>query len=168
MIAELIEIAEGRDDCVVAPPRGVPQVRSELVLPDDVAAFYERCGGLWFESWPLAVVGPERFIPTDLAVVDSPSHDRLTAGCYVAAEEDDRVAVVRVGIDLNPARVGRCYDIFWDQYGQPGVMPVIARSFTEFLQLLLAFAGDYDGSMLGYWLATDFEPYGDAYDDFDE
>jgi hypothetical protein len=159
-IAELLELAARRSDCVVAPPRGVPAIRSGLMLPNDVVAFYQRCGGLAFPEGPLAVVGPELFIPTDEALTDPLNPDALTAGCYLVVEEDrDLDTGVRAGIDLHPERAGKCYELFWDAYGDS--MDVIALSFTELVERILAF----EGETIAYWLADDFEPYGDAYDD---
>jgi hypothetical protein len=64
-----------------------------------------------------------------------------------------------ITIDLNPDRLGRCYDSFWDRHGVPADCQIIAKSFTDLLQKLFDGNGDY-----WYWLKDDFTYIGDAYD----
>ena len=63
-----------------------------------------------------------------------------------------------LAIDLLPTRLGWCYDCFHETFGEPGECQVISRSFTELLNRL-AEAGDSP-----FWLESDFDGYGDAYD----
>jgi antitoxin YokJ len=64
-----------------------------------------------------------------------------------------------MSIDLHPDRVGTCYDSFREVHGVPGSCAVIALSFTDLLERLLAAHGGH-----WYWLEPDFAPLGDAYD----
>lgn len=112
------------------------------------------------DSIGLVAGGPELFILTNEALTDPLNPDALTAGCYLVVEEDrDLDTCVRAGIDLLPERAGSCYDVFWDAYGDS--KDVIALNVTELLERILTFEGDE----IEYWLADEFEPHGDAYDD---
>ena len=62
-----------------------------------------------------------------------------------------------LGIDLDPERLGRCYDSHHEIHGLAGECPVIALSFSEFVGLLEAQAA--------YWTLESFHSYGDAYDE---
>lgn len=68
-------------------------------------------------------------------------HDR-SFHWYVIAETDDGATSERVVVDLHPARLGRCYDAFWDRFAVAGSMPVVADSVTAFLGGLLAADGE--------------------------
>jgi antitoxin YokJ len=67
-IDEILDQIESRSDCVVLPPCGLPSIKSSCALPDEIARFYQLCGGVkirrfnnHFFSWE--VVQPTRFIP---------------------------------------------------------------------------------------------------------
>lgn len=40
-----------------------------------------------------------------------------------------------ITIDLNPLRLGRCYDSYWENHGVPGNCAIIATTFTELITL---------------------------------
>ncbi len=144
-----------RDGARCEPPSGVPP----LDLPDDLRAFLERCGGLRFPSG-IVVGAPDRLVraaPIALGRdVEVPDGDP-TAATYVIADTGPEGTAVRVLIDLAADRRGRCYDGFWDVFGVAGSMPVVAASFTDLLERLVAVPADL------FWELPDFEPLGDAY-----
>jgi antitoxin YokJ len=75
----------------------------------------------------------------------------------VIAEGDTTGTAERAVIDLHPARLGRCYDAFWDRFAVAGSMAVVATSFTDFLTRVIEAGGAayWSGQALGM---------GDAYD----
>jgi len=76
---------------------------------------------------------------------------------YVIAENDTTGTAERAFIDLHPARLGRCYDAFWDCFAVVGSMTVVATSFAD----LLARPNEADGDAYR-WNNT--SALGDAYD----
>lgn len=127
-------------------------------LPEDLRAFLERCGGLRFPSG-LVVGDPARLVPTApiaLGPDEQVPHGDPAATTNVIAETGPEGTAERLVIDLSQKRMGRVYDGFWDVFGVAGSMVVVARSFTELLERLIA-----DSS---FWEAPEFEPLGDAYD----
>jgi hypothetical protein len=161
-IQQLLDAAASRADARVLPPAGMPSVPRSL--PDDLARFYELCGGLQFIGWgpEIGIVGPARLVPADPVILGEDSGDPLPRGCYVIAESDEGGAAERITIDLHPDRLGRCYYSFWDSYPTRGSMGVVA-SFSELLGRLLEFEGE-DGELFPCWRADDFVPVADAYD----
>jgi antitoxin YokJ len=162
-IAVLLDEAHAREDAQVLAPSGMPSSRARL--PSDLAEFYARCGGVRFVGWApeVAIVGPERLVPADPVILGEDSGDPLPRGCFVIAESDEGTTAQRITIDLDPARLGRCYYSFWDSYPSRGSMGIVAFSLTELLRRLLEFGGE-DGELFPYWLAADFEPAADAYE----
>ena len=63
-------------------------------------------------------------------------------------------------IDLNPQRVGRCYDGFIGRHAVALECQIIATTFADLLTRLVNNQGDYP-----YWLQDTFEPLGLAYDE---
>lgn len=63
-------------------------------------------------------------------------------------------------IDLNPQRVGRCYDGFIGRHAVALECQIIATTFADLLTRLVNNKGDYP-----YWLQDTFEPLGLAYDE---
>lgn len=64
-----------------------------------------------------------------------------------------------ITMDLDPDRIGYCYDSSHEVHGVVGSCAVIATSFTGLLWSLLTAGGGY-----WYWLEDDFAGLGDAYD----
>jgi antitoxin YokJ len=159
----LVDEARSREDAQVLPPEGTPSTLTPL--PDDLARFYALCGGLRFLGWApeIAIVRPWRVVRADPVILGEDSGDPLPRGCYVIAETDEGGTAERITIDLDPARLGRCYYSFWDSYPSRGSMGVVAFSFTELLGRLLGFRGE-GGERFPYWLAEDFVAEVDAYD----
>jgi hypothetical protein len=163
-MAGLLDEARSREDALVLPPEGTPSTPTPL--PDDLARFYALCGGMRFIGWApeIAIVRPLRIVPADPVILGEDSGDPLPRSCYVIAESHEGTAAERITIDLDPARLGRCYYSFWDSYPSRGSMGVVAFGFTELLGRLLEFPGE-DGERVPYWLAHDFVATVDAYDD---
>src|SRR4029079_10092609 len=59
---------------------------------------------------------------------------------YIIGEGEPSLGGWYVTIDLSPARLGRCYDSFWDVH--PFNSTIIAHSVTELLLKLFPYEGD--------------------------
>lgn len=144
--------------CVVLPPVGRPVLDPRHRLPDDLARFYDLCGGALVQPTPafgLAVHGPADLRPSngELALEGRPG-DRSQHWYLVAHVVDAPLELV--SIDLHPDRLGRCADSFWDVHASPGNCALVATSFTDLVARALQHRGE--GS---WWLDA---PLGDAYD----
>lgn len=132
-----------------------------MVLPPDVAAFYRR-----FSEAQLydprhcdprcAILPPEEFVQVGESILGEPTTVGVERSWYALAHVMDGNYIA---IDLLPGRLGRCYDCFHETYGDRGYCNIIALSFTEFLNHLVAADGGH------YWLESGHPNYGDAYDD---
>lgn len=60
-------------------------------------------------------------------------------------------------IDFSPQRLGQCYDSFWDRH--PDNSPIVATSFTDFLERLLVVGGKH----YYYWDLAGFKSLGAPY-----
>jgi hypothetical protein len=142
-------------------PAGLPQVSDvSHRLPDDLRLFYELCGGVvLFEHapYPTFVSRPGEMVPANPVIAGAHYSDDISSSWYLIASDGTRDQ--RMTIDLDPSRLGRCYDSFWDRHAVAGASTIIAGSFSAFLQHSLRAAGQ---SL--YWLQPDFVPIGDAYD----
>jgi hypothetical protein len=74
----------------------------------------------------------------------------------VIAERSPQSTDSCIVLDLHPARLGRCYDAFWNTYGVVDSMPIVARSYTELLVRLAETSGT-EAELTAH-------AYGDAYD----
>lgn len=159
MIKDLIQRAIAEPDCKVVPPLGVPTVADGHKLPGDIIEFYELCGGVELftnSENPCRIVSPNEFNLANPVIVGDICEDDISADWYIIA---DYYNGNHLTIDLNPSRLGRCYDSFSETHGLVGETPIIAFSFQELLTRLL----DNKGQRF-YWLTDSFEPLGDAYD----
>lgn len=157
MIDQLIHQIEKTPGCTVTPPQGQPI--TPLPLPKDLQRFYDICGGVMlFENSaaPLQISSPEHFVPSNQVLIGYLVGNDPSDNWYLIGKSGEEQLV---SLDLNPQRLGRCYDSFWDRHGVVGSCSVVALSFSEFLQHALSARG----SEL-YWLSTKFAPLGDAYD----
>ncbi len=158
-IDALIATIRNLPGCRVYPPKGLPVIREDLILPDDLRTFYGLCGGLsLFENnmYPISIVSPEDFVLANPVIVGELCEYDISSTWYIIATDYDEE---KLTIDLSPARLGRCYDSFIDRHGIAGSCPIIATSFTDLLARLLDNKGQH-----WYWLHSDFESLGDAYD----
>ena len=137
----------------------MPDVRPAERLPDDLVEFYRVCGGaVLFEqsTYSLRIASPRDFTRANPEIVGAEAPDDISDSWYIVARGGGTEAL---SIDCHPARLGRCYDSFWDRHGVRGDCAVVAMSFTELLVGLLA----AQGRRL-YWLHEPGRPYPDAYD----
>jgi len=156
-MTDLIESIQRQSDCGVKPLGSLPNVGANE-LPSDVVEFYSLVGGatLFRDSpYGIEIVSPEDFVRANPVIVGNSCEDDITHDWYIVAKNGEQY----ITIDLAPARAGMCYDSFWDRHGVPGSCPVVARSFTDLLERLLA----AKGSEL-YWLEPQFKNLGDAYE----
>ena len=159
-IAALLDEVRRHPACVIHAPVGLPQVRPQHLLPTDVIMFYTLCGGIDLynaSDTPTCIVPPPRFVPANpvIAFTDE-GYDDISDAWYILAAVSNGNYIV---LDCDPARLGRCYDGNHETYGLVGQTPIIAGSFSAFLERTIAAeAGDY------YWAQPSFHPLGDAYD----
>ena len=165
-IETIIKRVQNSPDCVLYPPSDTPIVKQEHVLPEDVLAFYQLCGGgmLYDQSeYLLQLVPPGRFVPASPVMLVGLSEEQLKASkdeihwsWYIFGEGQSGEHIL---IDLALERLGRYYYSFWDRHAMIGCMPVIANSFTDLLVRMFENQGQG-----WYWEQPDFEPLGDAFD----
>jgi hypothetical protein len=165
-ILDVIRSMSERPDITLSPPAGIPVLNPEHQLPDDLLQFYRVCGGMRMRNGlEITILTPEQVILTNKVILKDLSDDQLKAisdditwSWYTIARDDNGDYL---SIDLDPARMGRCYDSFWDCHGVPGSCAIIARSFTELLVHLIQADPLSDQP---YWFSESFTVLGDAYD----
>lgn len=158
-VSELIERVRTTPGCAVRPAAGFPDLPRGIGLPPDLYDFYRACGGVdLFQGarYPISVVGPGRLVSSNLAVLGETGLGDMSDQWFTIAVTPDREYL---SIDLDPARLGRCYDSFHEVHGLVGDSTVVAESFTDLLGRLIANSGGH-----WYWLEADFQSLGDAYD----
>lgn len=144
----------------------MPPVSGSCSLPEDLVAFYGRCGGAELhleKECGFRIVPPAEMVLSNSVILGSyyRAHQAeierdISAAWYVIGtmlRAEDKII-----IDLNPARQGRCYDGFYQTYAT-GDMRVIANSFAELLEQLFRAGGD-----TLFWETEDFRNLGCAYD----
>jgi hypothetical protein len=147
----------------VHSPVGQPELPPCFELPGDLKAFYSAAGGAaLFEGsdFRFNIPAPSRVIPTNLQLHGNAETGDISDRWFIVADDGNGDYL---SIDLGPTHHGRCYDSFHETHAIVGSVPVIARSFTELLLRLLENRGGRP-----YWLASDFQSLGDAYDDTGE
>ncbi|MBL8716395.1 MAG: SMI1/KNR4 family protein [Myxococcales bacterium] len=144
--------------CTVHRPEGLPSVEAEEVVPADLRAFYEACGGMDLfvdATYPMRIVPPRELVLANPVIVGERCADDISCHWYVVARGGREEMIT---IDCSPPRLGRCHDSFWDRHGVAGSCAIVALSFTELLERLLEQQGGY-----WYWLADGAPAHGDAY-----
>lgn len=157
MIRELIDTIAKTSGCLVQPPAGLPSAEG-YVLPDDLVSFYSQCGGISFfigRENGITIVSPDEFTKANPVIAGVSDTGDLSDDWFIVAREGGQY----VSIDLNPDRLGKCYDSFWDRHAVAGSSTVIAESFTEFLQKIATHSGKE-----WFWTSPGFKSLGDAYD----
>ncbi|MDT3443601.1 MULTISPECIES: SMI1/KNR4 family protein [unclassified Pseudofrankia] len=158
-IAPLVGRASRAVGCRVYPPAGPATPPADLRIPEDLAAFYEICGGVDLyanHDYALSIVGPNDLRSANIAILGEDYPGDISSSWYTIGVTPDREYL---SIDLSARRNGRCYDSFHEVHGLVGSCPIIASSFTELLERLLESSGGR-----WYWLDPDFVDLGDAYD----
>jgi antitoxin YokJ len=147
-IPDLLAAIANRSDCSIAPACGLPLIAPEHRLPADVHILYLHCGGLQLfisAAFPTEIVAPEKLQLANPIIFDTVSAEDLDA-----TRSDPSWSWYLIGlgpnsqyitIDFHPSRLGQCYNSFWSKH--PGNSEIIARSFTELLNDLLATEGQY-------------------------
>ena len=158
-VETIISLIAQAQDCRVErqPHPGAPA--PGYALPEDLAYYlghYRSIALFAGSEYCWEVVGLERFTRANPVIVGEDIADDISHNWFIIATNGRAHYIT---IDLAPARLGKCYDSFWDRHGVAGAQPVIANSFTELLQLLYANKGGYH-----YWLQDDFQSLGDAYE----
>lgn len=149
-VSNLISLIEREANCEVLPPSVIPLVRAPLVLPDDVRAFYERCGGSVLfgkKAFGFRIMTPEEFVPANPVLLGeyySENKDAIdsdiSAGWYIIAQGTCS-SIEYITIDLNAAKNGFCYDSFWDVHAT-GNAKIVAKSFAELIERLYSAKGE--------------------------
>ncbi|GAA2569900.1 MULTISPECIES: SMI1/KNR4 family protein [Microbacterium] len=163
-IAELLERARSRTDCVVLPPASIPFVqRGDERLPDSVRQFYEGCGGAVLfvgQAREVTLLAPEEVVPANPVLVgDAGEEDAVSRAAYLIARTPGGD---HLSVDMSASRGGRVYDSFHELHGVAGGWPVIAPSFADFLTEIWEAPG-----ALPYWLGESHAAgrvFPDAYD----
>lgn len=161
----LTQIREQKD-CFVYPPVGLPTIHADHILPDDVKEFYGLCDGVSFNlnsgsefhilsAYQITIANPLLLIGTPEDYM--PDEDDISWAWYAIAHDSNGNYIT---IDFGSKRLGRCYDSHFPYQAVQGTSPIIALSFTEFLERFFATYNSQDW----YWEVQVFQSYGDAYD----
>lgn len=158
-IDELVERIRTTPSCRLLRSSELPRISAPCVLPADLRAFYELAGGADLykgTDYPAIIVEPGEVVPANPLIIGEQVDDDISSFWHIIASDG---AGEYLTIDLQPDRVGRCYDSFSDRHGVAGSCPIIAQSFTDLLDRLLDNQGQH-----WYWLRPSFVSLGDAYD----
>lgn len=161
-IDKLLGEAKQSKSIRVLEPKGLPRGVPNSKLPSDLLYFYNLCGGvIFYEGSDIQInfVQPSEFVVTNELlepVKDFISHDDISYEWYLVAECPG--GEQRVSIDLNPYRLGRCYDSFWQNHAIQGSCFIMALSFSElFCNVLEKKESAWE------WFNGDFISLGDPY-----
>jgi hypothetical protein len=160
----LIDEIRKSKECDVLQPSGLPKIKPPHVLPQDLREFYTECGGVHFfrnSDYAMEIVTPDNFLLSNPVIFSEDwetdiSKDDRSNDWYIVAQAGPEQ---RISIDLNDARMGRCYDSFWDIHASPGESTIIALSFIKLVKSIFKSRGGY-----WFWLDESFKGLGDAYD----
>lgn len=158
-IEKIIEEVKNIPDCIVYSPCGLPELRNNDKLPNDLKVFYEKCGGISFyanKEYGFTIVSPKELLLANPIIVGELCEEDISSKWYTICKDGDGNYIT---IDLSTERLGRCYDSFWDRHGVVGECTIVAKTFTE---LLLRLYNNQGESL--FWLDNDFVYIGDAYD----
>ncbi|MEJ5055313.1 SMI1/KNR4 family protein [Sphingobacterium sp. MYb382] len=164
-IQEILKQIELDSKCKLK--RKISDVIDSLILPKDLEYFYKHYESLELfadESFGIRIVSTKDFIPTSQRlfpegdVIWEELEGDISNNWYLIAESEEQSQYI--SIDLGEHNNGYCYDSFLDIHATPGESNIIAKSFTELLEQLYKSKGK-----TWYWTESDFQSYGDAYDD---
>jgi len=131
-VEHVLEKIANTAGCSLLPSKGIPTLGAKYRLPDDLARFYELCGGAMLfqhKDYHALIVPPDRVVPANPVIVGQEYADDITASWHIIADDGNGDYLT---IDLLPERLGRCYDSFSETHGLVGDCPIIARSFSDF------------------------------------
>lgn len=103
----------------------------------------------------LKITNSVLFPPED--VIWEELEDDISQKWYLIAKSESLSQYI--SIDLSEVNIGKCYDSFLETHANPNDSPIISKNFTELLVRLYATKGKN-----WFWLESNFESYGDAYD----
>lgn len=158
-VETVLNLIANTQDCLVARRQETLAIQVDYQLPADLRFYLENYDSvLLYENseYPIRIVGLNDFKRASPVIIGEDIEDDISYNWFIIATGDNSQYIT---IDLAEGRLGRCYDSFWDRYGVAGEQPIIANSFTEFLQAIYENRGGYY-----YWLEDSFQPIGDAYD----
>jgi len=81
-MALMIDTIQATPDCRVYSPTGLPVVAAEHILPDDLQAFYQICGGVTlFEHahFAFSIVSPQNLVLANPVLFADVSPEQLAA-----------------------------------------------------------------------------------------
>ena len=90
---DLVELASRSDRCAVHPQAGVPTVRPEHRLPDDLAEFYQLCGGVDLyrgADYEISITSLAQLLESNVVIVGEQFFDDISASWYTIAATPDR------------------------------------------------------------------------------
>jgi hypothetical protein len=157
IIAHVVDQIRQLNNCEVLRPAGIPSVG--LPLPADLEEFYRLCGGATLyqgSDYSIGIVSPNDFVRANPIIVGEDGEGDISFDWFIVGKADGQY----ITIDLDKARLGRCYDSFWDQHAVAGSCQIVANSFESLLEQLVNGRGSY-----WYWLQEGFPSLGDAYDE---
>lgn len=155
-IETTLETVRELEDCEILPPAGQPE--TTISIPEDLSKFYELCGGMSLFSnadYGIDIVPPDEFERANPVIVGEDVAEDISFNWFIIAKSGEQY----ITIDLSAERFGHCYDSFWDRHGIIGETQIIAKNFENLLDNLIRGRGTH-----WYWLSSEFENLGDAYD----
>ncbi|MCM3293275.1 SMI1/KNR4 family protein [Paenibacillus sp. MER 180] len=163
-IIEIIKKIEQDSNCRLV--KRTTDFTNEFALPKDLNYFFSHYDSLQMFSdkpYGIKIVSSNEFIPTSKRlypeddVIWEELEGDISNEWYLIAESEQINQYI--SIDLSDSHLGYCYDSFLETHATLGDSQIIAKSFTELLEHLYASKGEN-----WFWLADNFESYGDAYD----
>jgi len=159
-LKEIIHHLKISTNFTVNEPCGYPEIVNGHSLPDDLGEFYSICGGLicytQHGGFPIEILQPSDVKISNVVLLRNRYEEDISSSWYLIADAKDGNFI---SIDFEPARLGRCYESFEYSHAVANNCPVIAISFTELINNIYKYTGDYF-----YWKDNpEFTGYGDAY-----
>ena len=160
-LKEIINQLKISPNFTVTEPCGYPDIQNGYILPDDIKEFYSICGGLicytQHGGFPIEILHPSDVKLSNVVLLGKRYDEDISSSWYLIADAKDGNFI---SIDFDPARLGRCYESFEYSHAVANNCPVIALSFTELLNSIYKYTGDYF-----FWKDNpEFIRHGDAYD----
>ena len=160
-IKEVIQKFQASNNFSVKEPCGYPILNNGHVLPSDMKEFYSLCGGIvcYTEEggFPMEILSPSDVRQANLALLGNEYKEDISSAWYLIVDAEDRNYI---SIDCDISRNGKCYESFQYSHAAAGNCPIIALSFTELLNNIYNYKGDYF-----FWKDNpEFLGHGDAYD----
>lgn len=152
-------------NCMVYPSVSKPLLRPSHKLPDDLNWFYHMYGGMEIHSGK--IYGHRIVLPSEFVLINTLMFPGYPEEEWPADRSRDWYTIAEnyngdyLAIDLNPRRLGRCYNCFYEIHCMPGEQAIVAFSFTELVKNIFNAPKD----RTRFWEDSSFLKLGDAYDD---